>query len=65
VRIRAAIARLTLTLASLFSVSMPARADVAIGQPLPAFTKTLLGGGTVTPSQYSGKVLVLALVGYG
>ena len=56
---------LLLCLVSAFAVPMSARADVALGQPLPAFTKSLLGGGTVSPSQYSGKVLVLALFGYG
>lgn len=56
---------LLLCLVSAFAVPMSARANVALGQPLPAFTKSLLGGGTVSPSQYSGKVLVLQLFGYG
>lgn len=47
-----------------FVAAPAARAGVTLGQALPAFTKSLLGGGTVSPSQYSGKVLVLALVGY-
>lgn len=64
-RTRSVVALLMLSLAALSGAVPAARADVALGQPLPSFTKTLLGGGTVTPSQYSGKVLVLALVGYG
>jgi hypothetical protein len=55
------LALLTMSLAS----STSARADIGLGQPLPAFTKTQLGGGTLSPSQYSGKVVVLALFGYG
>lgn len=41
------------------------RADVAVGANAPAFTKNVLGGGTATLSQYSGKVVVLFLLGYG
>lgn len=40
-------------------------ADVAVGATAPAFTKNVLGGGTATLSQYSGKVVVLFLLGYG
>lgn len=41
-----------------------AHADIALGQPLPAFSKSQLGGGSLSPSQYPGKVIVLALFGY-
>ena len=41
------------------------RADVAVGANAPAFTKNVLGGCTATLSQYSGKVVVLFLLGYG
>lgn len=41
------------------------RADVAVGATAPPFTKSVLGGGTATLSQYSGKVVVLFLLGYG
>ena len=40
-------------------------ADIAVGATAPAYTKTALGGSTSTLSQYSGKVVVLFLLGYG
>lgn len=43
----------------------PARAQIAVGANAPAFSKSVLGGGTATLSQYSGKVVVLFLLGYG
>ena len=56
-----------LTLALLVSaIAPPAFAQLALGASAPPFTKSLLGGGSVSaPSQYSGKVLVLFLLGYG
>lgn len=61
---RATTALLTFLALSLVSFTS-AFGDIGLGQPLPAFTKTQLGGGTLSPSQYSGKVVVLALFGYG
>ena len=55
----------TLTLAMLAHAA-PAFAQLPLGATAPPYTKSLLGGGTVSaPSQYSGKVLVLFLLGYG
>jgi hypothetical protein len=41
-----------------------AAAQIPLGATGPDFTKTALGGGTVSLSQYSGKVVVLFLLGY-
>jgi predicted histidine transporter YuiF (NhaC family) len=41
-----------------------AQAQLPLGATAPAFTKSLLGGGTVSPVQYQGKVVVLFLLGY-
>ncbi len=60
-----AIRRLVLTLSLLLALPSIARADIAVGATGPAFTKSVLGGGTATLSQYSGKVVVLFLLGYG
>lgn len=49
---------LTLLLAS------PALAQIQPGALGPDFTKTPLGGGSVSLSQYTGKVVVLFLLGY-
>ena len=62
---RTRLVTLTLTLAML-ALAAPASAQLPLGATAPPFTKSLLGGGSVTaPSQYSGKVLVLFLLGYG
>lgn len=53
-----------LLLATLLAAA-PAAAQIQLGAPAPAFSKSLLGGGSVSPSQYAGKVLVLFLLGYG
>ena len=50
----------------LLALTRPASAQLPLGAVAPAFTKPLLGGGSVSaPGQYSGKVLVLFLLGYG
>src|SRR5258705_11951552 len=41
-----------------------ARALIMPGAVAPAFTKSVLGGGTASLSDYSGKVVVLFLLGY-
>lgn len=41
-----------------------ARAQIQPGSVAPAFTKNVLGGGSASLSQYSGKVVVLFLLGY-
>jgi hypothetical protein len=41
-----------------------ASATVVPGDVGPAFTKNALGGGSVSLSDYSGKVVVLFLLGY-
>lgn len=43
----------------------PAGAAIPLGATAPNFTKTALGGASVSLSQYSGKVVVLFLLGYG
>ncbi|MEO5989454.1 MAG: redoxin domain-containing protein [Candidatus Eisenbacteria bacterium] len=60
-----AIRRLVLTLTLLLALPSVTRADIAVGATGPAFTKSVLGGGTATLSQYSGKVVILFLLGYG
>ncbi len=47
-------------------VAIPAIAQISIplGALGPDFTKTPLGGGSVSLSQYPGKVVVLFLLGY-
>lgn len=57
--------RLVLTLSLLLTLPAASQAQIAIGAAGPAFTKNQLGGGTVSLSQYSGKVVVLFLLGYG
>lgn len=57
--------RLMLTLSLLLALPSVTRADIAVGATGPPFTKNVLGGGTATLSQYSGKVVVLFLLGYG
>jgi hypothetical protein len=46
------------------SLASPATAQIPLGALGPDFTKTALGGGAVSLSQYSGKVVVLFLLGY-
>ena len=41
-----------------------ALAQIPLGATGPDFTKTALGGGPVSVSQYAGKVVVLFLLGY-
>ena len=46
--------------------AVPAFGQLPLGATAPTFSKSLLGGGSVTvPSQYAGKVVVLFLLGYG
>lgn len=54
-----------LALAALLA-TMPAasHAQIPHGATAPNFSKTALGGGSVSLSQYSGKVVVLFLLGY-
>jgi hypothetical protein len=59
----AALAALTVLL--LGPAARPAAAIVHPGDPGPAFTKNQLGGGAVSLSDYSGKVVILFLLGYG
>ena len=49
-------------LLSLWAVTCAAQ--IPLGATGPNFTKTPLGGGSVSLSQYSGKVVVLFLLGY-
>jgi len=41
-----------------------AHAEIPLGTTGPDFTKTALGGGAISLSQYPGKVIVLFLLGY-
>ena len=51
---------------ALLAFAAPVWAQLPLGATAPAFTKSLLGGGSVSaPGQYPGKVLVLFLFGYG
>ncbi len=43
----------------------PGLAVVSVGDPAPTFTKGVLGGGTASLVDHSGKVVVLFLLGYG
>lgn len=54
-----------LSLSLIGSLASGAHAQIAVGANAPAFTKNVLGGGTASLSQYSGKVVVLFLLGYG
>lgn len=47
------------------ALAPPAAAQIPLGATGPDFTKTQLGGGSVSLSQYPGKVVVLFLLGYG
>ena len=58
--------RLSIPLVALVLVlAQPALAQLPLGATAPAFTKAVLGGGSVSASQYQGKVLVLFMLGYG
>ena len=48
----------------LFLHAATSAAQIPLGATGPNFTKTPLGGGSVSLSQYSGKVVVLFLLGY-
>ncbi len=50
--------------AAALAVAAPARADIALGASAPDFTKNSLAHGPVSLSNYSGKVVVLFLMGY-
>ena len=41
-----------------------AQANIQVGQSAPNFTKTQLGGGPVSFSSFSGKIVVLFLLGF-
>jgi len=45
-------------------LAQPALAQLPLGAVGPDFTKTQVGGGAVSLSQYAGKVVVLFLLGY-
>jgi len=45
-------------------LAQPAFAQIPLGAVGPNFTKTQVGGGAVSLSQYTGKVVVLFLLGY-
>ena len=55
--------RLLLALALALSAP-PALAQIPLGATGPNFTKAALGGGSISLSSYSGKVVVLFLLGY-
>jgi len=59
-RLRAAFAAALL----LAGFACAALAQIPLGATGPDFTKTALGGGSVSISQYAGKVVVLFLLGY-
>ena len=42
-----------------------AHAQLPLGASAPVYSKSLLGGGTLTNTTYSGKVVVMFLLGYG
>lgn len=43
----------------------PAGAQLPLGATAPAYSKALLGGGTLTNTSYPGKVVVMFMLGYG
>ncbi|MBI1798971.1 MAG: hypothetical protein HYR73_04735 [Candidatus Eisenbacteria bacterium] len=53
------------TLALSLALSSPAHALISLGAQAPYFSKSVLGGGTTSLPEYSGKILVLFLLGYG
>lgn len=60
-----AIRRFAVTVCLSMSLAGAAHAQIAVGANAPAFTKNVLGGGTASLSEYSGKVVILFLLGYG
>jgi hypothetical protein len=50
--------------AALGNAAPNAAAQIPLGATGPDFTKTALGSGPVSLSQYAGKVVVLYLLGY-
>ena len=58
--------RLVTLMLAMMAIAAPASSQLPLGSTAPPFTKSLLGGGTVSaPSQYAGKVTVLFMLGYG
>ena len=55
---------LTGVVVALLLYASTSAAQIPLGATGPNFTKTPLGGGSVSLSQYSGKVVVLFLLGY-
>ncbi|MEQ1832165.1 MAG: hypothetical protein ABL977_03845 [Candidatus Eisenbacteria bacterium] len=55
---------LALLMFALF-VAHPAEAQLPLGATAPAYAKSLLGGGTLTNTTHSGKVVVMFMLGYG
>ncbi len=55
-----------IVISALFALALagPAAAQIQPGQTGPNFTKTALTGAPVSLSDYSGKVVVLFLLGY-
>ena len=57
--------RLPVALLTALVLATPALAQLPLGATAPPFTKSLLGGGSVSaPGQYAGKVVVVFLLGY-
>ena len=57
--------RLPVALLTALVLAKPALAQLPLGATAPPFTKSLLGGGSVSaPGQYAGKVVVVFLLGY-
>jgi len=56
--------RTLILVAALVAAASPGSATVQIGDAAPAFTKSRLGGGTASLSDYAGKVVILFLFGY-
>ncbi len=49
----------------LTAIAVPAFAQLPLGATAPAYSKSLLGGGALTNTSYSGKVVVMFMLGYG
>lgn len=56
---------IALSLILTLGVTSQLQATVHAGDEAPDFTKTELGGGEISLSDYSGKVVILFLLGYG
>ena len=50
---------------ALLLAAVPAFAQLPLGASAPAYSKSLLGGGTLTHTTYAGKVVVMFMLGYG